>query len=262
MQLVVVDTGFFGPGCINVNSGCPWSVLYVCLCLASIVVFNLRSYPGSRRASSAWRPGDRWPARCPVAPAPWWPAPVAEPGPGKTAERGRVFLFPSNSGFHRRGIRRVAWGLKRHLEQWESFHLSSRVAVVILVVIPHGKFLRVLFLDRLVGHFFTHSLKREANTQKPTNRLNVRLSSCDTDNGGHTASISLRIFHCSYGTPSSSAVWMVRLSWLVQTFRSDRRCSSTKHFSSAANWQRKHMKETLLQFWREVCLNTDSNVTE
>ncbi|KAG7246497.1 hypothetical protein CRUP_005891, partial [Coryphaenoides rupestris] len=37
------------------------------------------------------------------------------------------------------------------------------------------------------------------------------------------------------GTPSASAVWMVLLSWLVHTFRSDRWCSSTKPCRATAN---------------------------
>ena len=51
---------------------------------------NLHSYPGNRQAGSAWQPDDRWPERCPVAPAPWSPAPAAEPGPGRTRERGEL----------------------------------------------------------------------------------------------------------------------------------------------------------------------------
>ena len=41
-----------------------WRVSCFCAC-------NLRPCPGNRRASSAWQPDDRWPERCPVAPAPW-----------------------------------------------------------------------------------------------------------------------------------------------------------------------------------------------
>ena len=47
-----------------------------------------------------------------------------------------------------------------------------------------------------------------------------------------TASISLRIFHCSYVTPRDSAVWMVLFSWLVHTFRSTISCSSMNFFSA------------------------------
>lgn len=53
-----------------------------------------------------------------------------------------------------------------------------------------------------------------------------------------TVSISLRAFHCSYGTPTCSAVWMVRHSWLVQTFRSFSCCSSTNRARAAENYGR------------------------
>lgn len=51
-----------------------------------------------------------------------------------------------------------------------------------------------------------------------------------------TASISLRAFHCSYGTPKCSAVWMARHSWLVQTFRSFSCWSSTNRARAAENY--------------------------
>lgn len=47
-----------------------------------------------------------------------------------------------------------------------------------------------------------------------------------------TASISLRIFHCSYVTPRDSAVWIVLFSWLVHTFSSTISCSSMNFFSA------------------------------
>lgn len=50
-----------------------------------------------------------------------------------------------------------------------------------------------------------------------------------------TASISLRAFHCSYGTPRCSAVWMLLHSWLVHTFRSFSCCSSTNRARAAEN---------------------------
>ncbi len=54
-----------------------------------------------------------------------------------------------------------------------------------------------------------------------------------------TASISLRAFHCSYGTPRCSAVWILRHSWLVHTFRFFSRCSSTNLARAAENYSRK-----------------------
>lgn len=53
-----------------------------------------------------------------------------------------------------------------------------------------------------------------------------------------TESISLRAFHCSYGTPTCSAVWMARHSWLVQTFRSFSCCPSTNRARAAENYSR------------------------
>lgn len=47
------------------------------------------------------------------------------------------------------------------LEDREGFYLSPRVAVMVLVLVPHGKFLWVCFLNRLIRHFFTHSLKHK-----------------------------------------------------------------------------------------------------
>lgn len=41
----------------------------------------------------------------------------------------------------------------------ETFYLSSRVAVMILVLVSHSILLWVFFLNHLIGHFFTHSLK-------------------------------------------------------------------------------------------------------
>lgn len=77
-----------------------------------------------------------------------------------------------------------------------------------------------------------------------------------------TASISLRAFHCSYGTPRCSAVWMVRKSWLVQTFRPSCCCSSTNWARAAENYSRGrkriqslklincHVKSLVISFFR------------
>lgn len=56
-----------------------------------------------------------------------------------------------------------------------------------------------------------------------------------------TASISLSAFHCSYGTPNASAVWMVRFIWLVHTLRSFIFWSWINLPRPWANW---HIRET------------------
>lgn len=56
------------------------------LCLP-LCVSDLHPCPGSKLADSASQPGGRWPARCPAAPAPWWPAPNVGQGLGRTGER-------------------------------------------------------------------------------------------------------------------------------------------------------------------------------
>lgn len=40
-------------------------------------------------------------------------------------------------------------------------YLPARVSVIVLVRISQGKLLRVFFLNRLVGHFITHTLKNK-----------------------------------------------------------------------------------------------------
>lgn len=46
-------------------------------------------------------------------------------------------------------------------------HLPPGVSVIVLVQIPHGKLLRVFFLNHLVGHFFTHALKNRIGEDRP-----------------------------------------------------------------------------------------------
>lgn len=70
-----------------------------------------------------------------------------------------------------------------------------------------------------------------------------------------TASISLRAFHCSYGTPRCSAVWMLQHSWLVQIFRFFSCCSSTNPARDVENY----MGQTA--FYHLVAINLSSNLS-
>lgn len=56
----------------------------------------------------------------------------------------------------------------------------------------------------------------------------------------HTASISLRDFHCSYGTPRHSAVWIVLFIWLVHTFKSSIFWSWMNFLRCLANCRARH----------------------
>lgn len=114
---------------------------------------NLHSCPGSRQASSAWRPDDQWPAHCPGAPAPWWLAPGAEPNPGRTREE-------------KDGLRNRTKVL--NTRDRKGCYLPPRVSVIVLVQISHGILLRVFFLNHLVGHFLTHTLKNRITEDSPS----------------------------------------------------------------------------------------------
>lgn len=121
-------------------------------------------------------------------------------------------------------------------------YLSSRVAIVIFVFISQSKLLGEFLLHLVVRHLFTQSLKRT----HPKYSVSVReqhshvlwwtIIVCGKEM--LTASISLRAFHCSYGTPRCSAVWMALHSWLVQTLRSFICCSSTNRAKAAENYSR------------------------
>lgn len=76
-----------------------------------------------------------------------------------------------------------------------------------------------------------------------------------------TASISLRAFHCSYGTPRCSAVWMLRHSWLVQTFRSFSCCSSTNRARADENYSRQSSSHYHLVFIMQGLLKKKKNVS-
>lgn len=51
--------------------------------------------------------------------------------------------------------------VRQKKEKQKRHYLSPRVAVMVLVLVPHGKLLRVFFLNHFIGHFFTHSLKHK-----------------------------------------------------------------------------------------------------
>ena len=93
---------------------------------------HLQSCPGNRPISSAWRPGDRPPARSPASPAPWWPAPAAAPGPHrtervKTSEKGNqtygkklrieIHRKPKACFTHRLPVRTWLWRSNTHLKK-------------------------------------------------------------------------------------------------------------------------------------------------
>lgn len=61
------------------------------------------------------------------------------------------------------------------LEDREGFYLSPRVAVMVLVLVPHGKFLWVCFLNHLIRHFFTHSLKHKVIKTKTQDTPSLRV---------------------------------------------------------------------------------------
>lgn len=203
----------------------------------SVRAVYLRSCPGSRRASSAWQPDDRWPARCPVAPAPWSQAPAAAPGPGTTAEKRNTHIIKccrawlcsvwvtfvnDNLKFvlnkKRNWLKTQQALMCQHIsDSWlkgsvihkrsnitlkdrEGSYLSSRVAVMVLVLLPQGELLWISFFNHLVRHLFTHTLEHKViKTLKMyvTPLLCVCVCLFYDVSEDITASISLRIFHCS-----------------------------------------------------------------
>ena len=106
-------------------------------------IWYLHSYPGSKRAGSAWQPGDRWPGRSPASPAPWWLAPTAAPGPHRTEGTSRGLLTHTLC--------------QSVLVLWWT-HLSFRVAVAVFVLVSQWKLHREMNLDLLIRHLFTHTL--------------------------------------------------------------------------------------------------------
>lgn len=65
----------------------------------------------------------------------------------------------------RRALELLQEGMGCFVSQvWEGFlqtYLSRRVAVVIFVLIPQGKFFWILFLDFFISHLFTYTLKKQ-----------------------------------------------------------------------------------------------------
>lgn len=120
-------------------------------------------------------------------------------------------------------------------------YLSGRVAIVEFIFISQSKLFWEFLLHLVIRHLFTHSLEKTHQSiigQFGDDRCScvMRRTVIECVCVILTASISLRAFHCSYGTPRCSAVWMLQHSWLVQTFRSFSCCSSTNRARAAENY--------------------------
>lgn len=129
--------------------------------------------------------------------------------------------------------------LKKSLKNKFYAHLSFRIAVPVFVLVSQGKLQRVTLLDFLVHHLLTHALWKERRKHVQHLRKCFHRGFCTEVRktwSGHTASISLRDFHCSYDTPRISAVWIVLFIWLVHTLRFLMFCSWRKFLRRLANW--------------------------
>lgn len=51
-------------------------------------------------------------------------------------------------------------------------HLSSGVAVVVLVLVPQGELLWVGVLDQVIGHLLTNTLKENSSSRQTGRRRN------------------------------------------------------------------------------------------
>lgn len=86
----------------------------------------------------------------------------------------------------------------------------------------------------------THPLLKKDMDVSSTSNTQMRIRFWKYIKTQRTASISLRDFHCSYGTPRHSAVWIVLFIWLVHTFKSLIFWSWMNFLRCLANWRARH----------------------
>lgn len=197
----------------------------------------LQSCPGNKPEDSAWQPGDKWPERSPVSPAPWSQAPIAAPSLRTTdgeSQNHQAHSFKdanaSLSPVQKHDTTKHLWA--------SSSHLSFRVTVAVLVLVSQRKLQRITLLDLFIHHFFTHALcKEKARLAKQMLQCMFKRALTLMSTNRRTASISFRDFHCSYGSPRPSAVWIVLFIWLVHTFRSLIFWSWMNFLRLLANWE-------------------------